>query len=433
MLNLNTNIKMSIVLPMSKKELSQYEVLQRLLRAEINGSTAAGLLGLTTRHIRRLKARVRQFGAKALIHGNRGKPSNHKVPEKETQRIVKLLHSRYLDFGPTFASEKLLQNHGIDRDRKTIGSIMIKEELWHPKVRKQIQHRSWRARRDCYGEMEQFDGSYEHWFENRADKCCLLASIDDATGQITRLEFAAHEGVVPVFTFWQGYFLQNGKPQAIYLDQFSTYKMNPAVAKDNHDLKTQFERAMQELGVELITAYSPEAKGRVERLFQTLQDRLIKELRLRNISDIVQANLFVDRDFIPAFNKRFAVEAKSAANLHRPLPSQDQKQLPAILSRQSIRTVCNDFTISFENQWYQLTENQPVLVRPKDRIIVEKRLDDTVHFRLRGKYLAYKTLPQRPKKTAPRSWALPNSSPKRIYKPSFDHPWKKSFILNQPN
>lgn len=416
---------MSILLSMSKKELSQYEVIRRLLRREINGSKAVALLNMTSRHIRRLKARVKRLGARALIHGNRGKNSNHKIPEQETQRIAKLLHSRYPDFGPTLAAEKLAQNHGINRDPKTIRSIMINEGLWQPKVRKQIQHRAWRARKDCYGELEQFDGSYEYWFENRAPKCCLLAAIDDATGQITRLEFAAHEGVVPVFTFWQGYLLKNGKPRAIYLDQFSTYKMNPGVAKDNHELKTQFERAMQELGIESITAYSPEAKGRVERLFGTLQDRLIKELRLRNISATETANQYLEKEFAPEFNQRFAVEPKSAANLHRSLTLQEQQQLPAILSRQYNRSIYNDFTISFRNQWHQITPRQSVLVRPKDRITVEWRLDGSVHLRLRGKYLAYQVLPARPKKTTPRSWALPNSRPRRIYKPAFDHPWRK--------
>lgn len=429
---------MSSLLPMSKQELSQYEALQRLLRQEINGSKAAELLDLTIRHIRRLKAKVKAAGAKALIHGNRGKPGNHSVPQKEQQRIAKLLRSRYPDFGPTFAAEKLAQNHGIDRDPKTIRQIMITEGLWRPRARIKITHHSWRARRDCYGELEQFDGSYEYWFEDRAPKGCLLASIDDATGKITRLEFAAHEGVVPVFTFWQGYLLKNGKPRAIYLDQFSTYKMNPGLARDNHELKTQFERAMQELGIEPITAYSPEAKGRVERLFGTLQDRLIKELRLRGIATVAEANQYLETEFVPEFNQRFAVEPKSATNLHRPLALPEQKRLPAILSRQAIRTICNDFTISFQNQWYQIIPQQSVLVRPKDRILVELRLDNSVHLRLRNKYLSYQVLPTRPKKTTPKSWALTQTPSKRIYKPAaFDHPWRKPFteplIINQPN
>lgn len=414
---------------MSKRELSQYEVINRLLRAEINGSKAAELLNLTSRHIRRLKVKVKRFGAKALIHGNRGKVSNHQVPKTEQRRIIKLLKNRYSDFGPTFAAEKLAENHEIHRDRKTIGSIMVREGLWRPKIRKQITHHAWRQRRDCYGELEQFDGSYEYWFEDRAPKSCLLAAIDDATGRITRAEFAAHEGVVPVFAFWQGYLAAHGKPRAIYLDQFSTYKMNPGVAKDNHDLKTQFQRAMQTLGIEPITAYSPEAKGRIERLFGTLQDRLIKELRLKNISATEEANRYLAEEFIPEFNKRFAVEPKLATNLHRQLTAQEKKQLPAILSRQDPRTVNNDFTLSFNNHWYQLMEDQPVLVRPKDKVVVEHRLDDSVCLRLRGKYLAYKLLPQRPKKTILKSWALTNSRPRRIYKPAFDHPWNKAARL----
>ena len=414
---------------MSKKELSQYEVIKRLLRQEINGSKAAALLHLTSRHIRRLKAKVRKCGAKALIHGNRGRPSNHQVPQKEQQQIVRFLKSRYSDFGPTFAAEKLSENHDIRRDRKTIGSMMAKEGLWQPKVRKQITHHAWRQRRDSYGELEQFDGSYEYWFESRAPKSCLLASIDDATGRITRAEFAAHEGVVPVFVFWRGYLTAHGKPRAIYLDQFSTYKMNPGVAHDNHDLKTQFQRAMQTLGIELITAYSPEAKGRIERLFGTLQDRLIKELRLRNISALPEANRYLKQEFIPKFNQQFAVESKSEANLHRPLSAAEQKQLPAIFSRQEQRSVHNDFTLSFHNQWYQLTENQPALVRPKDKVMVEYHLDDSVHLCLRGKYLSYKLLPQRPKQTAPKSWALTNSRPRQIYQPAFDHPWNKAARL----
>ena len=420
---------MSILLPMSKRELSQYEVIKRLLRQEINGSKAAELLHLTSRHIRRLKSKVRKSGATALIHGNRGKTSNHKIPKNEQHRIVKLLHSRYSDFGPTLAAEKLAEQHGINRDRKTIGSMMAEEGLWHPKIRKRILHRAWRQRRDCYGELEQFDGSYEYWFEERAGKSCLLAAIDDATGQITRLEFAAHEGVVPVFTFWQGYLLKNGKPRAIYLDQFSTYKMNPGVAQDNHDLKTQFQRAMQELNIEPITAYSPEAKGRVERLFGTLQDRLIKELRLRNISTTVEANHYLDTEFIPRFNQRFAVEPQSPVNLHRELTSAEHTQLPAILSRQEQRTVNNDFTLSFQSQWYQLLADQPVLVRPRDKVLIEHRLDSSIHIRLRGKYLSYKVLPARPKWTAPKPWALSSSRPKRIYKPAVDHPWNKAARL----
>ncbi len=423
---------MTQLLPMSVKELRYYEIVTRLIRREINGSKAAELLKLSTRHVRRLKKKVKRFGPKALIHGNRGKESNHKLPEAEKSQIKQLLHKHYPDFGPTFAAEKLKKRHSIIRDPKTIRQMMINEGLWKPKARKQPTHHAWRPRRDCYGELEQFDGSYEHWFEDRAPKCCLLASVDDATGRITGAEFAPHEGVVPVFAFWLGYLLSHGRPRAIYLDKFSTYRMNPAFASDNHELKTQFERAMRESGVEPVTAHSPEAKGRVERLFGTLQDRLIKELRLRGISNMTAANQYLAQEFIPAFNEQFAVEPKLSTNLHRPLSASEREQLPAIFSRQEPRTVRNDFTLSFNNQWYQLLSDQPVLVRPKDRVIVEKRLDGSVHLRLRGKYLSYKVLPQRPQKTAPRLWTLPNSLPRRIYKPAFDHPWRKFQFSRNP-
>lgn len=412
---------------MSKNELSQYEVIKRLLRKEINGPKAAQLLTITTRQVRRLKVRVRVAGAKGLIHGLRGQPSSRRIPAQEKQTILHLLTSRYSDFGPTFAAEKLAINHRLKRDPKTIRSLMLGADLWRPRVRQKITHHAWRARRDCYGELEQFDGSYEYWFEDRAPKCCLLAAIDDATGQITRAEFAADEGVVPVFTFWQGYLQDKGKPRAIYLDRFSTYKMNPGAAKNNHELKTQFERALAELGIEPITAYSPEAKGRVERLFGTLQDRLIKELRLRNISTKEAANQYLVKEFIPEFNARFSVEPASPIDLHRLLTTPEQTRLSAILSRQYQRTVQNDFTISFLNQWYQILE-QPVLVRPQDRLLVEQRLNDSVHLRLRGKYLLHKLLPQRPSRPAIKAWAQYQPLPKQIHRPAPDHPWRKPFI-----
>ena len=197
-------------LKMSKKEVDRYEIIKRLIRKEIKGPRAANLLRLSPRQVRRLKARVKQAGPKALVHGNRGKPSNRQMPLAKRRRIITLLHKHYHDFGPTLASEKLAQRHEIKCNSETIRQIMTAEQLWRPKVRKKVTHHSWRARRDCYGELEQFDGSYEYWFEDRAPKGCLLASIDDATGKITGLEFAAHEGVAPVFAFWQGYLRAHG-------------------------------------------------------------------------------------------------------------------------------------------------------------------------------------------------------------------------------
>lgn len=177
------------------------------------------------------------------------------------------------------------------------------------------------------------------------------------------------------------------------------------MALENHDLKTQFQRALEELRIEPIFANSPQAKGRVERLFNTLQDRLIKELRLNNISTINEANVFLEKTFIPAFNTKFSIEPKAKANFHTPLNSKEQKQLASIFSRHTPRIVQNDFTISFKNQWYQLTKDQPATVCKKDQVIIEERLDNTIQIRLRGKYLNYQILPVRPKKQL-QPWVL---------------------------
>lgn len=413
---------------MSVKELDRLETIKRLLRQEINGTVAAKQLNLSTRQVRRLKGRVKTKGPAGLIHGNRGKTSPCRVPESERQRIITLLREKYYDFGPTFAAEKLKELHRIDHDPKTIRAIMIGEGLWKPRQkRRPEQHRAWRLRRPAYGELIQFDGSYEEWFENRAPECCLLAAIDDATGRIVSARFDHHEGVVPVFGFWERYLLTNGKPLAIYLDKFSTYQINQPLAKENTDTLTQFQRAMQTLRIEVIPANSPQAKGRVERLFGTLQDRLIKELRLQGINIIEAANEFLLEKFIPDFNRRFAVVPRAKANLHRPLTKREAEQLPAILSRHSERTVRNDYTVSHQSQWYQLTADQPVTICKKDSVTVEERRDQTIGIRLRGKYLNYRRLPVRPPR-AETPWALPATAAGREpIKPTANHPWRRRF------
>jgi len=419
------------LLAMSKKDIDRHEILKRLIRKEIKRSHAAKLLKLTERHVTRLKQVVIEYGVAALIHKQRGKPSHHQLSEKERQRIVCLLKEKYPDFGPTFAAEKLRENHTIDHDPKTIRAIQMKEGLWKPRrSRAKDEHRSWRQRRSAFGEMLQFDGSYHDWFEGRGGitESCLLASIDDATGKIVELEFASHEGVFPVFAFWKRYLENHGKPRQIYMDKFSTYKMNSAAAKNNPDLKTQFERAMIALRVEPVFAQSPQAKGRVERLFDTLQDRLVKELRLANIVTVEDANRFLKEMFIPRFNEMFAVEPASSSDMHQMLSEKEKKLLPSIFSRQEKRTVQNDFTFSFQNQWHQLTEHQPVTICKKDDVTVEEHLDHTIHIRLRGKELNYTVLPQRPKKVhAP--FVIAKSAPQST-KPRADHPWRQRFRVD---
>ncbi len=275
--------------------------------------------------------------------------------------------------------------------------------------------------------MLQFDGSYHKWAEDRAGEWCLLAAIDDATGIPAKAKFDTDEGVFPVFKFWKEYAREHGKPRSIYLDKFSTYKMSQRVAVENHETQTQFQRAMGQLGIEPITAHSPQAKGRIERMFSTFQDRLVKEMRLRNISTIEEANKFLEEEFLPNYKTKYAVEPASKVNLHQPLNQNEKSKLNSIFSKQTTRLVKNDFTISFNNQWHQLLKEQPATVRKQDKITVEERLDGTIHFSIRGKYLNTKVITERPQKIKKPEWILP--SKKRDYTPAANHPWRSKFIL----
>lgn len=410
---------------MSKREIDRLDIIKRLIRKEVNGTKAAALLSLTVRHIRRLKQKVKQDDVNGLIHGNRGKPGNRRIPDAQAKKIIALLKEKYSDFGPTFASEKLSENHSLSYDPKTIRSLQITEGLWTPrKGEKRSDHRDWRARKECFGEMLQYDGSYHDWFEGRGEtnEQCLLATIDDATGIVVKAVFAAHEGVIPTLAFWKEYVSSNGKPRCIYLDKFSTYKVNHKVAAENPDVKTQFQRCCSDLGIQLIFAHSPQAKGRVERLFHTLQDRLTKELRLAGISTPEEANIFLRDVFLPKFNTTFSVQPVSKTNLHALLTSEEKKNLVSTFSRHTERTVQNDFTFSMSNQWYQITATQSIAVRKKDVVIVEEHIDGTIHIRLRGKELNYTLIPERPKKMQDAQWVL--ATMRDVVKPAADHPWR---------
>lgn len=412
---------------MTIKELNRVSIIKKLLDKEVNGTSASELLKLSVRQVRRLKGKVRQFGPKALIHASRGKHSNRRMPEKERKTISDILKQKYPDFKPTFATEKLEQNHNIKRDPKTIRSIMIEEGLWTPRKKKQPEYHAWRKRKDCYGEMLQFDGSYHRWVEDRGEEWCLLAAIDDATGIPVKAKFDTDEGTFPVFKFWKEYTEQHGKPRSIYLDKFSTYKMNQKVAVENHETQTQFQRAMSQLGIEPITAHSPQAKGRIERLFNTFQDRLVKEMRLRNISTMEEANRFLKEEFLPGYKTKYAVEPESKTNLHQKLNQTEKKKLNSIFSKQTTRIVRNDFTVSFNNQWHQLEKEQPATVCKQDTILVEEWLDGTIHFSIRDKYLNTKIITERPQKIQKTNWIIP--AKKRDYTPAANHPWRSKFIL----
>lgn len=416
------------LITMTSEELTRYEIINNLINGKINGTEAAKMINLSVRQVKNLKAAVKKKGARGLIHGNRGRESNRKLPEEKIKEIKKVIKDKYKDFGPTLASEKLEETDKIKINHETLRQLMTEWGYWKPKPRKtNKEYRCWRPRKEYYGEMEQYDGSYHHWFENRAPECCLLASIDDATGKITKAKFDYHEGIIPTFNFWKEYTENKGKPLNIYLDRFSTYKINHKSAEDNKELMTQFQRAMKDLGINLINANSPEAKGRIERLFKTLQDRLVKELRLANISTIEEANIFLEKAFIPKFNEKFGVTAQKKGDLHKKLTELDKKNIDKIFSIQKYRVVCNDFTVRFEKKWFQLDETQPTLVRKKEKVLVEERINGDIFISLRGKYLNYTKLPRRPLKIINVKIAALTRT-KSSWKPPIDHPWRNPFL-----
>lgn len=420
------------LITMSAKEIDRLGIINRLIEKQIVAKEASEQLNLSIRQVKRIKKRVKKQGANGLIHRGRGAAGNRKFKAVLIKRIISLVKNVYTGFGPTLAAEKLLETHKIKISDETLRTLMIENNLWKPRqIKKNKEHREWRPRKENYGAMEQYDGSYHHWFEDRADECCLLLSVDDATGKITRAWFDHHEGILPTFGFWKAYILEVGKPTAIYLDKFSTYKVNHKAAEDNKELITQFQRACQTLGIQLITAHSPEAKGRVERMFATLQDRLVKELRLQGISDIKTANIFLQK-YIPDFNEKFAVIPAQSADLHRPLTKTDKENLDNTFSVHSTRVVMNDFTVQFKNQYFQLNQQQSVVVCRKDKILIEEHLDGSSILKLRDKKLNYTILPKRPEKEFKlKIPALTTGKP--TYKPPANHPWRKPFLTNKFN
>lgn len=415
------------IIAMSSKEITRYEIIKDLVDNKINGTEASLKIGLSVRQIKRLKKKVKDGGAKGLIHKSRGKSGNRKIDDKIIEKIRNLLKGRYSDFGPTFASEKILEIHGMKLNKETTRQIMIEEKLWNPRLKKKNgEHRQWRERKENFGGMEQFDGSYENWFEGRSPVCCLLASIDDATGKISKAKFAQSEGVAPVFDFWKEYVSDIGKPISLYLDRFSTYKQNMKSLSDDPKALTQFQRAMEtDLNIKIIHAHSPQAKGRIERLFKTLQDRLIKEMRLKNICSVEEGNRFLEEEFIPDFNKRFSVPARNKNDLHKKLNDIEKENLDKIFSIQNYRIVCNDFTIRFNGQWFQLLKDQPTLILRKDKVLISENLEGKIFISLRKKNLNYKVLPERPKKENKKKAVALSREWKR---PAIDHPWRQCGI-----
>ena len=391
---------MNGVLTLSKKEIDRLMIITQTEENKITVLEAAELLALTQRQIYRILKRIRAEGVKGIIHKLRGRASNRGYPKELKEKIIGIYRKQYSDYGPTLYSEMLTEYHNISLNRETVRN-WLRENSITTSLRKKRPHRRKRERRNCYGELLQFDGSYHDWFEGRGAECCLLNCVDDATGKVY-LKFAISENTQDVMMALWEYIKINGIPRSIYTDRASVYYAEGKL--------TDFGRAMKELGVELIFAKSPQAKGRVERTNRTLQDRLIKALRREGISNIAEANNFLQKKFIKQFNKRFTAEPE-VADVHR---SAKGYKLTNIFCFKTNRQVRNDYTINLSGGYIQLLKGSSPLPRPKQDVTISKFLNGEMHIYFNGQELNFTKLDSKPGKKG-----------YKIIKPPKDHPFRK--------
>lgn len=423
------------VLQMTQRELDRIRILHQAMEKTITQEKAGGLLDLCRVHVNRLCQKIKKKGDRAIIHGLRGWPSNHQLPQVLIDKAKKKLKEKYADFGPTLAAEKLLEIEGIKLSDEKVRQLMIAADLWKDR-RRRAAHREWRERKDCFGEMVQMDGSDHDWFEGRRDRCILLGSIDDATNRIF-LRFTEHEDTRNLMQFNRTYMRKFGKPRSIYVDKDSIYitHRQPNLEEELQGRKyalTQFTRAMEvDLDVKVINAGSPQAKGRIERLFGTLQDRLVKELRLAGISTIPAANRFLDEDYLLKHNHKFSVQPKNKTDLHRPVRKTDA-ELDVIFSFQEERFIGNDYTLRWRNRLFQVEKHQPYFLLPRTKVAVEERLTGEIKIKYKGKYLKMHEIdpqeirkPPLPNPGHPPIKKLPRYNKNSI--PVADHPWRRDF------
>ena len=414
-------------LTMSAKERKRPGPMQRLVAGEISQRLAAEQMKISPRHVRRLLTRYRNEGDAGLIHRARGKPSSHRFPDEFREQVMDLVHEHYADFGPKFAAEKLAQRDGLYLSKETLRKWMVADGLRKSKPRK-VKHRTWRERRECRGEMLQIDGSIHDWFEGRGPKAVLVAGVDDATSHLYA-QFAPAESTESIMKLLTGYIARYGRPLAIYADRHSIYKTTRNASVDEQlegrEPETQFTRALCELDIEYIPSHSPQGKGRVERCFLTCQKRLIWDMRLAGVSDIQAANEFLERVYLANHNGKFTEPPACEADAHRPADGLD---LAAILSHQETRTVTNDYTISYYNVRYQIAKDNDLAGLRGSKVVVEQRLDGSVHVRFRDGYLTVSELPAlQPDATVDQRRKRVVRRERTVVIPGPEHPWRGDY------
>lgn len=425
------------MLTLSQRERDRLVVLRQVAERSLTVVEGARRVGVGTRHMRRLMRRFEEKGDASVVHGLRGRPSNHRLKDElRSKALERARETLYRDFGPTLLSEHL-ERDGIGFvHAHTLRLWMIREGLWEPKKRG-VQHRRRRDRRGAFGELVLMDTSVHAWLEERSrEEIVLIALIDDATSRLFCRFFPRDTGAANR-QLVVDYLQRHGRMGALYVDQASHFKVSSGARKrrerDLPEGMTLIQTALNALEIELIFALSPQAKGRVERLFGTLQDRLIKEMRVQGISSMAEANRFLEEVFIPFWNERFGVEPQEAVHAHREL--MEGTDLLRIFAETEERVVGNDFSFRYQNRFYQIEAHDADPAMPKTRLTVERRLDGTLRFRWRERYLLPTPLlgpPSKPEPKKPEPLASSETRPSAgaVRKPlPPHHPWRRFPIV----
>jgi hypothetical protein len=411
---------------MSKKELSRLEVVTKVHERRLTILQAAEYLGLSQRQIKRLSKRIKAEGPAGIVSKRVGKRGNHQLAAGLREVAIGLIKDNYEDFGPTLAHEYLSERDKLPISVSSVRNIMVAEGIWAGKEQRKKRVFQLRPRRSQEGELIQVDGSEHEWFEGRGPYCTLLTFIDDATSKIKHLKFAKSENVFDYFEAAREYIEIHGRPKAFYSDKHGVFRVNREGAISGTGM-TQFGRAMEELGIQLICANTPQAKGRVERRHRDLQDRLIKAMRLKKISTLEEANIFLS-SFIDDFNKRFAKPAKDKANAHRPLLQ--EHCLNRIFCLKEARILSKNLTLQYDNVIYQIISEREAYAMRKTEVTVLESKDGTVAVEYRGKPLIavpYHQMQGRAEEVSSKEISTALEVKKKPYKPRRHHPWKRTY------
>lgn len=414
---------MDKLLTMSQKEIKRLEIMQQLKEKQMSQKQASEQMGVSLRQTKRIWKAYRENGAIGLVHQHRGKPSNNRKDTATIHKACDLIYAHYRDFGPTLACEKLVEVHGLQISVERVRQLMISESIWKAKTRRTKRVFQMRQRRACFGELIQIDGSDYDWFEGRSPRCTLLVFVDDATGKIVELQFAPHESYFAYCDAARSYFERYGKPEAFYSDKHGIFHMNHPRALQGSGL-TEFGRAMKELGIQIICANTPQAKGRVERANKTLQDRLTKELRLQSINNPQQAVHYLP-EFIADYNRRFGVVPRSSTNAHCPLSRKDNLDL--IFTRREERTLSKNLTLQYQKVIYQIQTKRPAYALQKVRVTVCENALGDIQILYKNKPLMYTVYHRQELQAEVVPAKSIDHALRKPYKPAPDHPWRKGY------